>query len=507
MKAKLKPPSSAALKKTASTQDGGDSSVTRNQPVASSRETVEHDGDLPRGWTFKTVAELAAREPNSITDGPFGSKLKTEHYTRSGPRVIRLTNIGEGTFVDAQAHISDAHFSTLTKHRVFAGDIVIAALGEKLPRACLIPETVGPAIVKADCIRFRPDDQHSAQFLNYALNWEATQKRTAAIVHGVGRPRLNLSEIKSVLLPVASLREERRIVAEIEKQFTRLDAGVAALRRITANLKRYRAAVLKAACDGLLVPTEAEQAQTEERAHESARALIARTPKPPRPNRWSSRSKDVIRGHSALAVGEPKTILPRGWTWSPLVDIARMESGHTPSRNHPEWWGGDIPWIGIADAKEHNGRTIYETLQHTNADGIANSASRLLPLGTVCISRTASVGYVVVMGREMATSQDFVNWTPSGAVSSDWLRIVFSADREALQRFGKGSVHRTVYFPEWLSMHIAVPPLAEQTRIVAEIERRLSVVDKLEAVVSANLQRATRLRQSILQKAFAGELV
>lgn len=110
------------------------------------------------------------------------------------------------------------------------------------------------------------------------------------------------------------------------------------------------------------------------------------------------------------------------------------------------------------------------------------------------------------MGREMATSQDFVNWTPTSAITSDWLRIIFSADRESLRRFGKGSVHKTIYFPEWLLVHVAVPPLAEQTRIVAEVERRLSVVNELESVVKANLQRATRLRQSILQQAFTGHI-
>ena len=106
----------------------------------------------------------------------------------------------------------------------------------------------------------------------------------------------------------------------------------------------------------------------------------------------------------------------------------------------------------------------------------------------------------------MATSQDFVNWTPTPAVSSDWLRIVFSTDREALRRFGKGSVHKTIYFPEWLSIYVAVPPVAEQQRIVAEVERRLSVVEELEAVLNVNLQRATRFRRSILQRAFEGRL-
>ncbi|MGI8602971.1 MAG: hypothetical protein ACR2OZ_08210 [Verrucomicrobiales bacterium] len=135
---------------------------------------------------------------------------------------------------------------------------------------------------------------------------------------------------------------------------------MASLKRVQAALKRYRASVLKAACEGRLVPTEAELARRESRPYEPASELIARTPTPPRPNRWNSRSKDVIPGHPALAVGNPQTKLPEGWVWSALVEIAKMESGHTPSRTHPEWWDGDVAWIGIADAREYDGRTIHK---------------------------------------------------------------------------------------------------------------------------------------------------
>ena len=86
------------------------------------------------------------------------------------------------------------------------------------------------------------------------------------------------------------------------------------------------------------------------------------------------------------------------------------------------------------------------------------------------------------------------------------LGLIFSAGCEASRRFGKGSTNKTIDFPEWLSMHIAVPPHAEHTWIVAEVERRLSVVEELESVATANLQCGSRLRQSILQRAFTGEL-
>jgi type I restriction enzyme S subunit len=121
----------------------------------------------------------------------------------------------------------------------------------------------------------------------------------------------------------------------------------------------------------------------------------------------------VIPGRYALSVGKPAVKPPDGWAWTPLSELARLESGHTPSRKLAEYWEGDIPWIGIRDATENHGRTIYDTKQHTTVAGIENSSARILPENTVCLSRTASVGYVVVMGRAMATSQDFVNWVCS----------------------------------------------------------------------------------------------
>jgi len=383
----------------------------------------------------------------------------------------------------------------LTKDGANTGMVAINTLSEQFSLLSSV------ALLKPDRTRLLPS------FLRYFLESPNGANRIASEMTGTAIRRIVLRQIKEAPIPLPHVDEQRRIVEEIEKQFTRLDAAVVFLKRVRSNLKRYRASLLKAACEGRLVASEAELARKEKRGYESAQALIARTPVPPRPNRWSSRSSDLIHGHAALAVGNPETVQPEGWEWSALVEIARMESGHTPSREHPEWWGGKIPWIGIADAREYDGRVILETFQRTNDAGLANSASRLLPAGTVCVSRTASVGYVTVMGRAMATSQDFVNWIPTPAVTSGWVSLVFSADREALRSFGKGSVHKTIYFPEWLSMHIAVPPLAEQERIVVEVERRLSVISQFETLLARNLERVVRLRQSILDRAFTGRLV
>ena len=404
---------------------------------------------------------------------------------------------GKSLLNDSRNYLSAEEAKSLGKC-VPAGATVFAKIGEALRlnrrvmlgRDALVDNNVMGLVPK----RERVAPKYLYYFMQTVDLGELSRSTTV--------PSIRKSDVVEISIPVPAIAVQDEIVAELEKQFSRLDEAVANLQRVKANLKRYKASVLKAAVEGRLVETEATLARREGRPYESAQALIAKTPTPPRPNRFNSRTGDVILGHGALAVGIPPTQVPEGWQWVNLVEIAKMETGHTPSRGHPEWWDGDVPWIGIADARDHHERSILKTIQYTNSEGLANSAARLLPAGTVCVSRTASVGYVVVMGKAMATSQDFVNWVPTIAVTSDWLRVVFTADRDALIRFGKGSVHKTIYFPEWLSASIALPPLAEQARIVAEVDRHLSIIREVEVEVDANLKRAQALRQATLSKQF-----
>ena len=211
------------------------------------------EGELLEGWRWTTVKELADDTPYSITDGPFGSKLKTEHYTESGPRVIRLQNIGDGEFRDEKSHISREHFETLKRHRIYGGDLVIAGLGESLPRACMIPDYVGDAIVKADCIRFKPNPEIAdTKYLLFALNSEPVKKLVAKVVHGVGRPRMNQQEIKAIPIPLPPLEEQRRIVAEVERRLSVARQVENSVEEALVRASRLRQAVLRSAFEGRL---------------------------------------------------------------------------------------------------------------------------------------------------------------------------------------------------------------------------------------------------------------
>ncbi|MGC2239082.1 MAG: restriction endonuclease subunit S [Pyrinomonadaceae bacterium] len=224
------------------------------EPASPSTENLP---ELPKGWTWASIDELASFEPNSITDGPFGSNLKTSHYTDSGERVIRLKNIGDGYFIDAKAYISLEHSNFLRKHQIKANDLAIATLGERLPRACIIPEFVGQAIVKADCIKFSSNlNAVLPKYVNFALNAENTRNRVTESVHGVGRPRLNLGEVREIALPLPPLAEQEKIVEEVERLLSVADAVEKTLAESLKQAERLRQSILQKAFTGKLVPQD-----------------------------------------------------------------------------------------------------------------------------------------------------------------------------------------------------------------------------------------------------------
>ena len=151
-------------------------------------------------------------------------------------------------------------------------------------------------------------------FLFYAVQSAEFIDAMSLKVQGALYPAVRPRDISSFCIPRSSLEQQRQTVAEIEKQFTRLEAGVTALRRVQAHLKRYRAAVLKAACEGRLVPTEAELAKTGNRkaTFETGEALLARILTERRQN-WQGRGK--YRGPAATDTDKLPP-LPEGWTWT-----------------------------------------------------------------------------------------------------------------------------------------------------------------------------------------------
>ena len=307
------------------------------------------------------------------------------------------------------------------------------------------------------------------------------------------------------------LPEQRRIVAEIEKQFTRLDASVAALRRTQANLKRYRASVLRAACSGELVPTESEQARAEGREYEPADVLLERI-LVERREHWEAQEKrrGKYKEPAAPDTSDLPT-LPEGWTWATLAQLAEVRLGRqrSPKRAtgpnmRPYMRAANVTWNGLdlSDVKEMDFTPAeYETYGLWAGDILLSEAS-----GTA-----DEVGKPAVWNGEVddCCFQNTLIRVRAGSELVPYLfhHLLSDARTGALGRAARGvGIHHlgAQRAETWV---VGIPPLAEQRRIVAEVERRLSVIQQAEVAVGASLQRAERLRQSILKRAFAGELV
>lgn len=204
-----------------------------------------------------------------------------------------------------------------------------------------------------------------------------------------------------------------------------------------------------------------------------------------------------------MSVGRDETKLPKGWEWRTLTDLARLESGHTPSRRFPEYWDdGNIPWLALPDIRALDCRIATATSEKTNALGIANSSARILPPGTVALSRTASVGFVTRFGCEMATSQDFVNWVCGPDLHPAYLMWLLRASRRFIRGLSTGAIHQTVYTDVVKRFRICLPDPIEQERIAARLDEAFALITRLQTAHEAQLSALDRLPAAFLREAF-----
>ena len=339
------------------------------------------------------------------------------------------------------------------------------------------------------------------QFLQLALIAEGSELRRFG--KGTTHTTIYFSEIKALHICLPPINEQHRIVEKTMSGLRQSENAKRLLDSVPSLFDVYRQSILASAYRGELTLTWRNR-QAEVKALDS---VILGTPEPVQTKGGRRPTSRVLPGQFALSVNLPPLDPPSGWDWVPLSRVARQETGHTPSRRHPEYWNGEIGWLGIKDAREHHGTTIFDTLQHITPSGLANSASRMLPAGTVCLSRTASIGYSVILGKEMATSQDFVSWICTDAILPKFLMYLFMAEGRSLRLFGRGTTHSTIYFPELRAFHVCLPSPEEQAEVVKRCELYVSTVERLSVGIASQRSLLVQLEQCLLSMAFRGQLI
>ena len=338
---------------------------------------------------------------------------------------------------------------------------------------------------------------HSAAYYRYlltSLNLVRLDKSTAI-------PGLSRDDYNAVEVAVHAPAQQLEIVAELEKQFSRLDEAVANLQRVKANLKRYKASVLKAAVEGRLVETEASLARREGHTYETGEQLLQRILEERR-TKWAGKGKYV----------EPESTnvpnlseLPEGWTWASAVQACeRVVDCH--NKTAPYTLAG-IPLVRTTNIKD--GRLLLDDTRYVDQPTYEFWSRRCPPEpGDVLFTREAPMGEagIIPPGVKLCLGQRTMLMRPSPGISSSFLlsALLSPVVKDLIDRVAVGSGVKHLRVGDVERLPVPLPPVAEQVRIVAEVDRHLSIIREIEAEVDANLLRAQALRNSVLAKSFEG---
>lgn len=208
-------------------------------------------GDVPEAWEVCSLKHVTHEK----CDGPFGSGLKSDHYTDEGTRVIRLQNIKAIEFNDGDAAFIDSDYASteLMRHEVRAGDLLIAGLGDDrnlVGRACVAPTGIEPAMVKADCFRFRLNPHSaSAQFVAFQLNVSA-HVDAGRMANGTTRSRIPLSQMAERSIALPPTEEQMAIASHVSGALRTFDTLTTTAESAIALLQERRAALISAAVTG-----------------------------------------------------------------------------------------------------------------------------------------------------------------------------------------------------------------------------------------------------------------
>jgi type I restriction enzyme S subunit len=394
-------------------------------------------------------------------------------YVTDGVVFIRSQNVHfDGLRLDDVVFIDRPTDASMASTRVCPNDVLLNITGASLGRVALAPANLGEANVNQHVCIIRPSPDVLPKYLLWCFQSHPFQDRIAELQVGGNRDGLNFEQVGAFTIPRVSLVGQSAIADYLDREIVRIDSLIAGRQRMVELLDE----------------------------------------------RWQSVMHDAAAGRLKLNVAARRstsvpwlTDLPSHWREGQLKLVARLGTGHTPSRSHPEWWVDlTVPWITtgeVAQMRSDRLEYITDTREQISELGIANSSATLHPAGTVVLCRTASAGYSAIMARDMTTSQDFATWTCGRHLQPRFLLLCLRAMRQdLLGRLAMGSTHKTIYMPDIESIKVPLPPLDEQDALVAAAYRERRALDECASRLGAQIDLLQERRIALITAAVTGQL-
>jgi type I restriction enzyme S subunit len=448
--------------------------------------------ELPGGWVWTRLGEICF-----TTSGGTPSRKNINYFGGNIPW-LKSGELNNGLINSAEESITEDALKNSSAKIIPKGTLLVALYGATVGKLGILG--FDSAINQAVCA-ISTKNSIDQKFLFWYLSGYRNKLLQARV--GGAQPNISQQIVNDVQIPLPPLPEQSAIVSKIEQLFSDLDNGIENFKKAQAQLKHYRRSVLKAACEGKIVQNEAELARAEGRDYEVADVLLARILKERR-EKWNGKGK-YKEPSAPDMTGLPK--LTEGWCWASLPqlgELARGKSKHRP-RDDKNLYGGHYPFIQTGDIRNSNGK-IKNFSQTYNEFGLAQS--RLWPAGTLCITIAANIADSSLLTFPSCFPDSVVGFVcEEKHCDIRFIEFFIRTAKKDLEKYAPATAQKNINLETLQNLAIVFPPLAEQRRIVAEVEHRLAVCDKMEVTITESLLKAESLRQSILKKAFEGRLL
>jgi len=448
--------------------------IKREKPLAVITED-EIPFEIPESWEWVRLIDLSDACDVPFADGPFGSNLKSQHYVINPEvRIIQLSNIGEDGWKNENVkYTSFRHAETIKRSMVNSGEIVIAKM---MPagRAIKVPNIDNAYVLSSDAVKFVPHPLLNKKYLLNAINSNVFRRQIYSEVQGITRVRTSLTKIKTYLIPLPPLEEQKRIVAKLEELMPYVKKYGAAHAKLEALNKKFpedmQKSILHYAIQGKLVEQRQEEGNAEElyQQIQAEKAKLIKVGKIKKEKPLPEITEDEIPFE-----------IPENWKWVRLVNILSiLGDGIHGTPNYDEigeyyFINGNNLTDGKIEIKDNTKKVNYNEYKKYKKE---------LNRNTVLVSINGTIGNVAFYNNEkviLGKSACYFNLLSEELKFYLYWLLKTKYFQDYAVKNATGSTIKNVSLATMKNFIVPLPPLAEQKRIVAKIEELLPYCQQL----------------------------
>jgi len=433
---------------------------------------MQQKSELPEGWAISNLNEIS-------DDIKYGYTASAEKNV-VGPHLLRITDIQDGRVDWENVPFCKIKEDQILRYELKPNDIVFARTGATTGKSYLI-SSCPRSIFASYLIRLRPNENIDPKFLSLFFNTYDYWEQISQNMSGIAQPNCNAAKLKELILPLPPLPEQHRIVSAIEALFSRLDATNEKLDRVPEILKKFRKSVLAAACEGKLTKEWRKQ------------KLFC--------DEYFATDEDQF---NLIKQWEIPTI----WLWTTLEDSCShiVDCPHST----PKWTDTGVYCVRTSELKP--GYIDFSNVKFVSEIIYLERVKRLEPQeGDILYSREGTVGIasLVPSNVKICLGQRLMLFRTKNIIIPNFFVKVLNSPYiyGSVLKNTMGSTAPRINVADIKKFPIPFPPLPEQQEIVHRVDALFAFADSIEAKVKAARENTEKLRQSILAKAFSGELV